>query len=163
MPLSGSREHSGIVLAAYIVACEAVGAISGWLSAPQITGWNATLRKPAFNPPDWVFAPVWTSLYALMAIAAWLVWREPDATARTAGLEIFWVQLALNFLWSMIFFRGHALLAAGIEILLLLAAIVAATLLFGRISRMAAYLMTPYLLWVAFATVLTWAIWRINY
>jgi translocator protein len=162
LPLAASREHSGIVLAAYIVTCEAVGAISGWLTATQITGWNAALRKPAFNPPDWVFAPVWTSLYALMAIAAWLVWRKPDAAARTAGLKLFWLQLALNFLWSMVFFRGHALLAAGIEILLLLAAIAAATALFGRISRMAAWLMTTYLLWVAFATVLTWAIWRLN-
>jgi benzodiazapine receptor len=162
LPLAASREHSGIALAAYIVTCEAVGAISGWLTATEITGWNATLRKPAFNPPDWVFAPVWTSLYALMAIAAWLVWRKPDAAARTAGLKLFWLQLALNFLWSMVFFRGHALLAAGIEILLLLAAIAAATALFGRISRMAAWLMTPYLLWVAFAAVLTWAIWRLN-
>jgi tryptophan-rich sensory protein len=146
----------------YIAACEAVGTVSGWLTAPEISGWNATLRKPSFNPPNWVFAPVWISLYALMAIAAWLVWRQPDRAARTAGLQLFWVQLVLNFLWSMIFFRGHVLLGAAIEILLLLAAIVATTVQFGKVSKAAAFLMVPYALWVGFASALTWAIWQLN-
>jgi tryptophan-rich sensory protein len=162
MALTVSRDHSGIVLAVYIAACEAVGAISGWLTAPEISGWNATLRKPAFNPPNWVFAPAWISLYALMAIAAWLVWRQPDRAARTAGLRLFWVQLVLNFLWSMIFFRGHVLVGAAIEILLLLAAIVATTVQFGKVSKAAAFLMVPYALWVGFASALTWAIWQLN-
>jgi translocator protein len=105
---------------------------------------------------------VWTALFALMGIAAWLVWRAPDSQARTSGLRLFWMQLALNFLWSMIFFRGHALLAAGVEIVLLLAAIVATTMLFRRVSRAAAWLMLPYAGWVTFASVLTWAIWRLN-
>jgi tryptophan-rich sensory protein len=162
MALTVSRDHSGIVLAVYIAACEAVGTVSGWLTAPEISGWNATLRKPSFNPPNWVFAPVWISLYALMAIAAWLVWRQPDRAARTAGLRLFWVQLVLNFLWSMIFFRGHVLVGAAIEILLLLAAIVATTVQFGKVSKAAAFLMVPYALWVGFASALTWAIWQLN-
>jgi translocator protein len=157
-----SRSHAGIGLIAFIVACEAVGGISGWLTAPEIAGWYATLAKPTFNPPNGVFAPVWTTLFALMGIAAWLVWRGPETPTRTAGLRLFWIQLALNFLWSMIFFRGHALLSAGIEIVLLLAAIVAAAVLFRRVSRTAAWLMAPYAGWVGFATLLTWAIWRLN-
>jgi tryptophan-rich sensory protein len=156
------RKHDWAMLTGWVLVCEAVGGVSGWLTAPEITSWYPTLTKPTFNPPNWIFGPVWTALFALMGIAAWLVWRAPDSAARTSGLRIFWMQLALNFLWSMIFFRGHALLSAAIEIVLLLAAIVATTKLFGRVSRTAAWLMLPYAGWVGFATVLTWAIWRLN-
>ena len=97
-----------------------------------------------------------------MGIAAWLVWRSPASEARSRGLVYFWMQLGLNFLWSMLFFRGHALLVAAVEILLLLAMIVWTTVLFGRVHRWAAWLMSPYAVWVGFATALSWALWRLN-
>lgn len=156
------RGNAWLALAGFVVACEAVGGISGWLTARDIASWYQTLVKPAFNPPDAVFGPVWTTLFALMGIAAWLVWRKPESPARSHGMVYFWIQLGLNFLWTMIFFRGHALLAAAVEILLLLLMIVWTTVLFGRVSRTAGWLMSPYALWVGFATVLSWALWRLN-
>ncbi len=157
-----SRPRSGLWLAGFIVVCEAVGAVSGLMTAHGITTWYPTLHKPGFTPPDSIFAPVWTVLFALMGIAAWLVWRLPDSRTRSAGLGWFAAQLALNFAWTLIFFRAHLLFAAALEILILLFAIVMSTVLFGRVSRGAAWLMTPYALWVGFATALSWALWRLN-
>ena len=156
------KSRSWRALVGFVLACETVGGVSGWLTAPAIPGWYRTLAKPGFQPPNAVFAPVWTTLFALMGVAAWLVWRTPSSQVRTRGLIYFSIQLGLNFLWSMLFFREHALLVAAVEILLLLAMIVWTTVLFGRVSRAAAWLIAPYAMWVGFATALSWAIWRLN-
>lgn len=160
--MSELRTRDWVGLAVWVLICEGAGGISGVLTASAIRDWYPTLTKPVFNPPNWVFGPVWTTLFALMGIAAWFAWRTPPSKARSLGLRLFWAQLALNVLWSLIFFRGHALLGAAVEVVLLLAAIVSTTVVFRRVSTAAALLMVPYALWVGFATLLTWAIWRLN-
>src|SRR5271165_4250528 len=108
-----------ISLLGWIAVCFAVAGISASWTAAEVAGWYRTLNRPAIAPPNWVFGPVWSLLYLLMAIAAWLVWQSPDSPARTWGIALFLVQLALNFAWSWIFFRQHALGAALIEVVLL--------------------------------------------
>jgi translocator protein len=156
------RTHSAFMLAGFLAACFLVASISSAFSIPAIPHWYAALNKPSFNPPNHVFGPVWTVLYALMAIAAWLVWNPPASPLRSSALRIFWLQLFLNFAWSWIFFHQHQLAGALLEIVLLWLAILAATVLFSRVSRLAAWLMLPYLAWVAFATLLNYEIWRLN-
>ena len=134
----------------------AVGAVAS-VDAPSF---YAQLNKPSWAPPAGVFGPVWTVLYALMGVAAWLVWRSPGP--KRAALTLFGAQLAANALWSWLFFAWHRGALAAVEILVLLALIVAMIVAFCRISRLAALLMVPYLLWVSFASVLTWAVWRSN-
>lgn len=151
-----------IALAVWLLLCFGVAAISGRWTAAEIPGWYATLTRPSFAPPNWVFGPVWTLLYALMAIAAWRVWLAPPSPIKTWALAIFLVQLALNFAWSLIFFRLHAIGAAFVEVVCMWSAILATTLVFARISPLAAWLMTPYLAWVSFASLLNWAYWRLN-
>lgn len=152
-----------LALAGFVLLCQGIGGLGAIATLPQIPTWYAALAKPSFNPPDWVFGPVWTILYAMMAIAAWLVWRsDADATRRAAALRVFAVQLALNLAWTWIFFGARDLGWASAEILLLLAAIGETIRRFRPISRPAAALLVPYLLWVAFATVLSFSIWRLN-
>ena len=144
----------GWLLVVFVAA--AVGAAAS-VDAPSF---YAQLSKPAWAPPAGVFGPVWTVLYALMGLAAWLVWRSPGP--KRAALTLFGAQLAANALWSWLFFAWHRGALAAVEILVLLALIVAMIVAFWRISRLAALLMVPYLLWVSFASVLTWAVWRSN-
>jgi tryptophan-rich sensory protein len=118
--------------------------------------------RPAIAPPNWVFGPVWTLLYAMMAVAAWQVGESPASPERTWGLCLFLVQLGLNFAWSLIFFRCHAIGSALAEVVLLWAAIGATALVFSWVSPLAAWLMAPYWAWVTFATVLNAAFWRLN-
>ena len=149
-------------LALWIIGCLAVGSLGGRWTGPEISGWYRTLTKPSFNPPSWVFGPVWTTLYILMAIATWLVAESPDSPLRTLGLTLFVSQLALNLAWSWIFFRKHALGPAAIEVAVLWCAIGATTILFIPVSTAAAWLMAPYWGWVTFASILNTAIWRLN-
>jgi len=151
-----------ISLLFWVVLCFAVAGISGSLTANAIPTWYRTLVRPAIAPPNWVFGPVWTLLYALMAIAAWQVTQSAPSSLRTWGLVLFLVQLALNFAWSLIFFRQHAIGAAFIEVVFLWAAIAATTFVFSRVSPPAAWLMAPYLAWVTFASFLNGAYWRLN-
>lgn len=144
----------GWLFAAFAAA--AVGAVAS-VDAPSF---YAQLNKPSWAPPAGVFGPVWTVLYALMGVAAWLVWRSPGP--KRAALTLFGAQLAANALWSWLFFAWHRGAVAAVEILVLLALIVAMIVAFWRISRLAALLMVPYLLWVSFASVLTWVVWRSN-
>ncbi len=139
-----------------VLVCEAAGLIGSLFTRPSIAGWYAGLAKPSFRPPNWIFAPVWTALYALMGIAAYLIYEKgvKRADVRKA-LAYFAVQLVLNVLWSIVFFGAHSLLGGVIVILLLWALILATILLFSRISKAAACLLVPYILWVSFATVLT--------
>jgi translocator protein len=151
--------RQGLVLLGFVAVCLAAGALGGAVTAPAIPGWYAGLVKPSFNPPNWLFAPVWTALYLLMAIAAWLVWRRGNA--RTP-LMLFALQLVLNSIWSLLFFGLHRVDLALLDIVLLLGTIVATAVAFRPRSAVAALLLAPYLAWVSFATVLNFAIWRLN-
>jgi benzodiazapine receptor len=124
--------------------------------------WYASLVKPAWTPPDAVFAPVWTVLYVLMGVAAWLVWRRAGFTGASAALTLFLVQLILNALWSYLFFGLHRVDLALLEIVVLWVAILVVALLFWREDRLAGVLMIPYLLWAGFAAGLNFALWRLN-
>jgi translocator protein len=142
--------------------CFAVAGISGFITAGEIPGWYRTLNRPAIAPPNWLLGPVWTLLYATMAISAWQVWEAAPSEPRTVGLALFLVQLGLNFAWSFIFFRYHAIGAALAEVIVLWIAIGATTLVFDRVAPTAAWMMAPYWAWVSFASVLNAAFWRLN-
>jgi benzodiazapine receptor len=151
-----------LVLGLWIIGCLAVGAIGGRWTAPEILGWYRTITRPSFNPPGWIFGPVWTTLYILMGIAAWLVSQAPDSRSRSIGLALFVFQLALNLAWSWIFFHKHAIGSAALEVVVLWCAIGATTLVFSRVTASAAWLMAPYWAWVTFASILNASIWRLN-
>lgn len=161
--MTRAPRHS-LALLGWVVLCEAAGVIGALFTAPAIPGWYAALAKPAFSPPPWVFGPVWTTLYLLMGVAAWMVWRDKRAvpTMRRRALTLFALQLALNALWSPVFFGLHNLAGAFALIVLLWLAIIATFAAFARVSRSAAWLLAPYLAWVTFATYLTYALWSLN-
>jgi benzodiazapine receptor len=138
-----------------------VGFLSGIISAPKIQTWYLTLQKPSFDPPNYIFGPVWTTLYILMGVSLFMIVRsESDLKAR--ALIIFSVQLLLNFFWSIIFFNLERVGLALIEIGLLWICILLMINTFYKISKRAAYLQIPYLLWVSFATILNTAIFNLN-
>lgn len=139
-----------------------VAAALGATASANAPEFYTELSLPAWAPPAWLFGPVWTILYLLMAIAAWLVWRERGFRAAAAALTLFLVQLALNTLWSWLFFAWQQGAAAFVEILLLWVLIVATMVAFWQIRPLAAILLAPYLAWVTFAAVLCFAIWRLN-
>lgn len=146
-----------------IVVCLAIGGLSGFATTDAIEGWYATVNKPSFNPPNWIFGPVWTLLYIMMGVAAGLVWKAGwERKEVRIALGIFVVQLLLNGLWSLIFFAWHSPMWALVEILVLLVFIILTIVRFKPINSTAAYLLLPYLAWVSFATVLTAAIWYLN-
>jgi len=155
-------KHSWIGLIVLLVVCFAAAGLGSVATTPSIPTWYATLAKPSWNPPNWIFGPVWTALYICMAVAAWLVWRQGGLQRARTPLALFAVQLALNAAWSWLFFGFHMPGAAFLEILVLLAAIAATTIAFWRRSKAAGILMLPYLAWVAFASALNFAIWRLN-
>jgi tryptophan-rich sensory protein len=146
-------------LLAWLLAAFATGAV-GAAASVDAGSFYAQLSKPSWAPPAWVFGPVWSALYLLMAVSAWLVWRSPGS--RAVALGLFAAQLAANALWSWLFFAWHRGALAAVEVLVLLALIVATAVAFRRISRLAALLLVPYLVWVGFASVLTWVLWRGN-
>lgn len=157
-----SRNYIWLALAGWLGVCYLVSGVAGFFTARQIPTWYASIAQPSFTPPNWVFAPVWTTLYTLMGIAAWLVWRLPDSPNRTWALDMFWLQLALNFAWSFLFFDRHWILTAAIEVVALWAAILAMTIAYARVNRVAMWMMVPYLAWVSFASVLNWGVWWVN-
>lgn len=139
-----------------------VGALGGLVTAPAIETWYAALAKPAFNPPNWLFGPVWTLLYVMMGFAAWRIFVNAHGTARRAALALYLAQLLLNLGWSFLFFGAKSPLAALIEIAALLACLAAATRSFLQLDRTAGVLMTPYLIWTCYALLLNFSIWRLN-
>lgn len=161
-PRSGLR--SALVLLALLGIAAAVAAFGSIVSASAIDGWYADTAKPMWNPPNAVFGPVWTVLYALMSVAAWLVWRRPNSASRTRALRVYVVQLALNAVWSPAFFGLGALIGApglwiALGIIVVLDFIILATIIrFGDVSRIAAGLLIPYWFWALFATTLNAAI-----
>jgi len=146
-----------------LVVSEGAGIIGSVFTVSVIPAWYATLAKPTLNPPSWIFSPVWTILYLLMGIAAFLVWREGlEKKNVKRALWIFIIQLVLNALWSIIFFGFHNLGGAFIEIIFMWLAIAWTMFVFSKISRPAMYLLLPYIAWVSFATYLNYAIWMLN-
>lgn len=139
------------------------GAIGSAATYPNLAGWYDALEKPAFSPPNRVFGPVWTTLYLLMGTAHYLVTQaKAEPTAQRAAQILYGMQLVMNALWSIVFFGRRAPGAALVEIVLLWTAIVLTIFAFARVSRLAALLLAPYLLWTTFAAVLNAAIWRLN-
>lgn len=147
-------------LAGWLLLAFAAGAVGAWASI-DAARFYASLAQPSWAPPAGVFGPVWTILYVLMGLAAWIVWRTPRGP-RGAALVLFVAQLAANALWSWLFFGWHLGRLAAIEVLVLLGLIAATVAAFWRVRRLAAALMLPYLAWVAFAAMLTWTVWRAN-
>ena len=156
---SKSRQALGLV--GWVAITFAAAAIGAWGSADS-SSFYAELARPSWAPPAWLFGPVWTTLYALMAVSAWLVWRVRGFAGARSALLLFIVQLAANALWSWLFFAWHRGALAFVEVLVLLGLIVATVVAFHRNSRLAAALLYPYLAWVTFASVLTFAVWRLN-
>ena len=147
-----------------VVTCLRIGYFSGMITRANITDWYPTLEKPFFNPPNWVFAPVWTTLYILMGVAAGMVWNKMDSDRINArkGLQFFAIQLALNFLWSYLFFGLHNPLLALAELIVLWLMIFETYVVFKRVSKTAGLLLLPYLAWVSFAGILNAAIFWLN-
>ena len=152
--------ESILAFAGFLIICLGVGGVAGYATLPEIAGWHSTLNKPNFNPPNWIFGPIWTLLYILMAISAWLMWQRGGLMQPALGF--FAVQLIFNFAWSFIFFRAHLIGWALVDICLLWLAIVATIFSFVQVSAIAAWLLIPYLAWVSFATLLNASIWRLN-
>jgi tryptophan-rich sensory protein len=169
----------------FVLVTSAVGAAASVFTEPNIAGWYAGLVHPDFAPPDWVFAPVWTTLYVLMAVAAWRVWRLRSASPAREALAgevpvagsrasegrrgsvkiemgVYALQLIFNFAWSAIFFAAHRIGLALIEICILTALVLATLILFARRDRLAGWLFLPYLAWTSFATALNYAFWSLN-
>lgn len=145
-----------------LVLCFAVAFLGSLVTTPSIDSWYATLQKPSFNPPNWIFGPVWTVLYFLMGVSLYMVWNQAKGKKSKKAIQVFLVQLALNFLWSVAFFGFHAPTVAFITIVILWGTILYTILLFYKLSKPAAYLLIPYLLWVSFATILNLAIVVLN-
>ena len=161
------RINNFLKLVIAIVVSEATGVVGALFTTPSIAGWYATLVRPVLNPPAWVFGPVWTTLFALMGIAAFLVWKKGlERRDVKIALGIFLGQLVLNTLWSIIFFGLHNPGAAFVEIIFLWLAILATIIAFTKISPPAggpaAWLLVPYILWVSFAGYLNFSIWMLN-
>lgn len=140
---------------------ETAGIIGSFFTVSAIQDWYAGLIKPALNPPSWVFGPVWVALYALMGVALWLVWKSNSA-GKTKAVWLFTAQLALNAVWSPVFFGFHSIGDALAIIVLLWAAIALTIFVFTKVSKTAAYLLVPYLIWVSFAAYLNFSLWRLN-
>lgn len=157
-----STLRSGIGLVVMLVVCLGAGAVGALVTTPEIDGWYRSIQKPSWNPPDAVFGPVWTTLFVMMAIAGWLVWRPRGIRAAVVPLGLFAIQLGLNIAWSWIFFGLHQPGWACGEMVVLWGAIGATMVAFFRRSQLAGWLLAPYLVWVSFAMALNFAIWRLN-
>lgn len=139
-----------------------LGSMAGIFTAKAIPEWYATLNKPSFNPPGYLFGPVWTALYILMGISMFLIWNTPKTKLRQKALTVFGVQLFFNFWWSILFFFFHLIFLSVVDILLIWCLIIYMITLFKKIKPVATYLQVPYLLWVTFATVLNISIYYLN-
>jgi benzodiazapine receptor len=157
------KVRSSIELILFIVLCETAGLVGSIFTTPAIPKWYAGLRKPSLAPPNWVFAPVWTTLYALMGISLFVIWRRRSgAGLRRTAISTFILQLGLNALWSYLFFGLRSPLMGVIGITFLWLAIVATIVFFSRISKFASLLLLPYLAWVSFAGYLNYLIFTLN-
>lgn len=149
-------------LAGFIALSFLVSSLGGAATTTSVDTWYQTIQKPPFNPPDWIFAPVWISLFIMMAVAGWRVWRRAGFSQERQAFALYGLQLLLNLTWSFLFFGLQQIGLALLEICFLLFAIIATTIAFWRIDRIAGLLFVPYMLWVSFATVLNASLWLLN-
>lgn len=146
-----------------IVITLAIGFTGSLFTRPQIDGWFQEIQKPSWNPPNAVFGPVWTALYILMGIALFLVWKSKTRIEnKRPAMILFFIQLILNFCWSLIFFDQHMIGLALVDIVILWVFILLTIFAFARVDRLAAWLLVPYISWVSFASILNYTIWRLN-
>lgn len=155
-----TRDIYGLI--GFLALCLSVAAIGGMVTQTSVRDWYQQIPKPAFTPPDWVFAPTWTLLYVLMALAAWIVWRRRDRPSIKLPMAAFGSQLLLNLAWSFIFFGTKSVGWALIEIVFLWAAIATTLVLFWRVNRIAGWLFVPYLSWVSYAVALNASIYMLS-
>ena len=159
----GANTRTVIGLIVCLALPLAVGALGALGTMDGVRSWYPSLRRPSFAPPSWLFGPVWTTLYVMMGVASFLVWREGPARPEVrSALMLYAIQLVLNLAWSWLFFGFRQPLAALVDIIVLLALIAVTAQRFARVSRIAAVLLLPYLAWVAFATALNSGFWWLN-
>lgn len=140
-----------------------VGFTASFFTITAVGSWYQTINKPSWNPPDWIFAPIWTTLYIMMGIAFFLVWRTlADKSVKRSAIILFILQLIANFFWSFIFFNQHQIALAFAEIIVLWLLILLTIFSFAKVSKLAAWLLVPYIIWVSFASILTYTIWQLN-
>ena len=144
-----------------ILIPQLAGVIGSVFTVSSVSGWYLTLEKPELNPPSWVFGPVWTALFLMMGYALYVVWTS-DAPKKKAALWAFGSQLVLNIFWSVLFFGMKSPVAAAVEIVILWLAIAINIYFFSKVSRVAAWLLAPYIFWVTFAAYLNFSIWKLN-
>ena len=156
-----ARNIAGLI--GFLALCFAVSIAGAVVTAASVGTWYTTLQKPAFNPPNWIFAPVWTALFVMMAVAACRVWRRDGLRGAPWAMVLFVLQLLLHFGWSYLFFGRQQIGVALVEIVILLVAILVTMGAFRRRDRIAGLLFIPYAAWVGFATLLNAAIWHLNY
>ena len=146
-----------------ILICESTGILSGLIANTGMNPWFDALNKPSWNPPAFLFAPVWTLLYLLMGISLWLIWKSnTPAPQKINAIILFALQLFLNFWWSIIFFNFHSPAFALVNIILMLILILLTIISFSKHSKPAAWLLVPYMAWVSFAAILNYTIWVLN-
>jgi benzodiazapine receptor len=156
------NRESWVSLVPFVVVCFTAAGIGSLFTSKSVNTWYTQLRKPEWTPPNWIFGPAWTTLYLMMAISAWLVWRSSDWYSARFALALFAIQLVLNTMWSIAFFGLHEVGPAFGEILLLWMMIIATAVAFLPLSLLAAWLLIPYIVWVAFASYLNFRIWQMN-
>ena len=154
--------HRWLALVLFIVAAFAAAAVGGVATGSSVTTWYLTINKPSWNPPGWVFGPVWSALYLMMAVAAWRVWLRRTEPGAPLTLRLWFVQLGLNLLWSVLFFGLRRPDLALLEIVLLWSVLAVLQFRLARFDRPAALLWAPYLAWVSFATFLNFTLWRLT-
>jgi translocator protein len=159
----GSSLARTVLSALQAVGVVAAASILGQIATyPNLSPWFASLAKPSFNPPNWVFAPVWTTLYALMAFALWRILRLRGSSLRTTAVSLFFIQLALNAAWSWMFFWAHSPLLGLVNIIPQFLTVLATIAAFARLDRLAAWCLVPLALWVSYASILNFWLWRLN-
>ena len=159
-----ARSKKNIVwLFFFITLCLVLGnGLGGYFTFVSVETWYQTLNKPVFNPPDWVFGPIWTTLYILMGISIWLVWKSENNRTRTIAIRIFWLQFFFNVFWTYLFFGIQKISLSFVEIIFLSFLIFFNIFYFFKIDKIASYLLIPYLIWVLYASFLTYNIWVLN-
>jgi tryptophan-rich sensory protein len=162
MPTRPDHRTRVFALIAFMVLCLIISAFGGAVTATSVNDWYATLDKPSFNPPNWLFAPVWTAIYFMIAFSGWRVWLKTGLANAKGPFGLYAAQLALNLAWSFLFFGAESPALALIDIVILLVVIIANMIAFWRIDRLAGMLLVPYAAWVGFATILNAAVWQLN-
>jgi len=159
------NKEKALTLIFFVIACEIIGALGSIFTIPNIPVWYASLTKPFFSPPNWLFAPAWTILFLLMGIALYLIWESKGKKVvqeRKIALSWFTIQFALNVLWSFLFFGMQSAFLGFVGIVFLWFSIIITILSFYKVNKKAAYLLIPYILWVSFATILNYSIMILN-